>query len=103
MYINKFSFGELKLTKYLTLDELCNSKARPMTLRCVFNKDFLVNQSRVIFYCSYIWLCSSDTYRSISQKNITFIWLQETWLLVNINEFTQSNTIVGIIYFEIQA
>ena len=70
VYTNIFSFGERILPDYGTHDVmLFNSLARPMKLRCAFNKDFVVNQWRVILNnCSYKWFCFSNSYRCICQK-----------------------------------
>ena len=54
--MNIFSFGEQILPEYCTSDVLlCNSMARPMKLRCVFNKVFLVNHWHDILDCSYMF------------------------------------------------
>ena len=59
MHANIFSFGEQ------ILPVLSNGMARPMKLRCVFNKVFLVNHLRDILNCSYKWLCFSNSFRCI--------------------------------------
>ena len=66
MYTNIFSFGERILPEYHTRDiGLANSIARPMELRCVFNKVFLVSYWLHILNCSYKWLCFNNSYRCI--------------------------------------
>ena len=63
---NIFSFGKRILPECRTRDVvLSNSLVRPMKLRCVFNKVFLVNHSHDILNCSYKWLCFSNSYMCI--------------------------------------
>ena len=57
MYAKILSFGKRNLIDLDTYDiGLSNSMACPMTLRCVFNKVFLVNHWRDILNSSCKWL-----------------------------------------------
>ena len=54
-------FGERILLDFDTRDVgLSNSMVRPMKLKCVFNKVFLVNHWHDILNCSCKWLCFSN-------------------------------------------
>ena len=63
MYTNIFLFGERIFPEYDTCDGLSNSRARPIKLRCVFNKVFLVNHWRDILLVTNG--CLSNSYRCI--------------------------------------
>ena len=71
VHTNIFSFGDRILPEYRTCDVVLSksrSTARPMELRCVFNKVFLVNHLRAILNCSYKWLCFINSDRCIGRK-----------------------------------
>ena len=51
-------------------NDIVNVTVRPIKLRCVLNKVFLVNHWHDILNCSYKWLCLSNSYRCIGCKTI---------------------------------